>query len=166
MAQANVLTALQSGEIATPEESQLSTIVAEPPRRKPGRPPGMKTRTDAELLRRHHFAFLRATTEGVALRKAWELYLSGEGGPDDERHFVARLRRLDQLVRVGAEAHGLAEKATLALAGLDRLWRKPPPKKPAADGPPTSPALPSPPAASPAAPRRCGCSGCPTTPPT
>jgi integrase len=92
------------------------------PRRGRGRPAGAKTRIFAEqaTIGRHHFSYLRAALEGVELRRAWATYLSFAGGPADERHFRAELRRLCRIVRSAARLHGLAEAADLALASLSR----------------------------------------------
>lgn len=83
-----------------------------------GRPPGSKAEVAAPhaLLRLHHFSFLRALAEGVGLRSAWERYMAFAGGPDDERHFAAQLRRLRRQVAEAARAHGLQDVAAEALA--------------------------------------------------
>lgn len=88
------------------------------PRRKRGRPAGQKMRVVAAQLRLHHFSFMRAALQGVGLRDAWERYLGFEGGPDDERHFAARLRDLIGQVQLGADQRGLSERASLALVTL------------------------------------------------
>jgi integrase len=87
-----------------------------PPRR--GRPRGSRNEVASTqaLLRLHHFSFLRALAEGVSLRAAWERYMAFAGGPDDERHFAAQLRRLRQQVAQAAQAQGLAAVAAEALA--------------------------------------------------
>lgn len=87
--------------------------------RKRGRPPGLQMQVAAEQLRHHHLSFVRAALEGVTLRKAWQLYLAFEGGPDDERHFAARLRELARLIRLAADQRGLGQRAAVALAGLE-----------------------------------------------
>jgi integrase len=86
--------------------------------RRRGRPAGSRTEIAAAhaLLRLHHFSFLRALAEGVSLRSAWERYMAFAGGPDDERHFAAQLRRLRRQIADAAHAHGLDEAAAQALA--------------------------------------------------
>jgi integrase len=103
------LHALERRSASAPDYSELA------PKRRRGRPAGQKMRIAAENLRRHHFSFLRACLEGIDVRKAWELYLFFEGGPNDARHFEARRRELTQLVRLAASERGLAAQADLAL---------------------------------------------------
>jgi integrase len=82
-----------------------------------GRPAGSKAEVTApQALRLHHFSFLRALAEGVGLRQAWERYMAFAGGPDDERHFAARTRRLRKQVLDAARAHGLGGVAAEALS--------------------------------------------------
>ena len=83
-----------------------------------GRPRGSQAEVAAPhaLLRLHHFSFLRALAEGVSLRNAWERYMAFAGGPDDERHFAAQLRRLRKQVAEAARAQGLQDVAAEALA--------------------------------------------------
>lgn len=104
-----------------------NTAGHEPPKRKRGRPPGQKMRIAAEQLRHTHFSFLRAVMQGIDLRKAWQRSLVYEGGPDDERHFAARLRELLSTVRLAACERGLQQRAELALAGLDLVAPRPKP---------------------------------------
>ncbi|WP_157268550.1 phage integrase family protein [Azohydromonas aeria] len=87
-------------------------------RRRRGRPAGRTAEVAAPhaLLRPHHFSFLRALAEGVSLRSAWERYMAFAGGPDDERHFAAQLRRLRRQVAQAARAQGLEDDAATALA--------------------------------------------------
>ena len=89
-------------------------------KRKRGRPPGKKMKVSTEVLRHPHFSFVRHVVdlgEGT-VREAWERYLAFEGGPDDERHFKARLRELMGVIRNAAKARDLGDKADLAFAGL------------------------------------------------
>jgi len=89
-----------------------------PAKRKRGRPPGQKVRIAAAQLRHPHFSFVRARIQGIPLRKCWSSYLAFEGGPDDERHFAARLRELVLQIRLAAAERGLGARADIALAGL------------------------------------------------
>jgi integrase len=123
------------------------TSDAAPPKPRRGRPPGVKMKTAADSLRPHHFSFIRMAMEfpEKSLREPWERYLAFEGGPDDERHFAARLRELVGVVRYGAGARGFSAKAELALEGL--LARRRPAPQPAAvvdvasDAPRPAPAI-------------------------
>lgn len=92
------------------------TAPLEAPRR--GRPRGSRTEVASSQaqLRLHHFSFLRALAEGVSLRAAWERYMAFAGGPDDERHFAAQVRRLRRQIAQAAQAHGLDDVAAEALA--------------------------------------------------
>lgn len=86
------------------------------PKRRRGRPPGAQSRVAAERLGHHHFSFLRAALQLPTLRQAWLRYLAFEGGPDDERHFAARLKQLQAAVRLAAYKRGLDALAEKALA--------------------------------------------------
>lgn len=88
--------------------------IALPMKKRRGRPPGQKMRTAIENLRLHHFSFLRMCLEGLSVRQAWERYLAFEGGPDDARHFEARRRELESLVRAAADSRGMSSDAALA----------------------------------------------------
>lgn len=117
-----------------------------PPKRKRGRPPGVKMRIAAEQLRHHHFSFVREVLElpHQPLRNPWERYLAFEGGPDDERHFSSRLRELVRLMRFAANERGLGERADVALAGVGSSPPSPAPSSQPSPHPQTSsPALPS-----------------------
>lgn len=120
------------------------TAGLQPPKRKRGRPPGQKMRIAAEQLRHTHFSFLRAVMQGIDLRKAWQLSLVYEGGPDDERHFAARLRELLSTVRLAASERGLQQRAELALASLDFVAPKPKPTSALAIAPAAASAIPAP----------------------
>lgn len=120
------------------------TAGLEPPKRKRGRPPGQKMRTAAEHLRHTHFSFLRAVMQGIDLRKSWQLSLVYEGGPDDERHFAARLRELLSTVRLAAGQRGLHQHAELALAGLDLVAPIPKPTAKPAVAPAAAPLVTAP----------------------
>lgn len=105
-----------------------------PPRRR-GRPRGAQTRLLHEAagsLGRHHFAFVRALLDGIALRDAWRRYLAFTGGPDEQRHFASRLRQVVETLEDAAAARGLAEAAAPATQALRRLpefrRRGPPPR--------------------------------------
>ena len=86
--------------------------------RRPGRPRGVQMRVSADRLGRHHFSFLRSQIEGLPLRTSWEQYLAFEGGPNDERHFAARLRKLMRQVRLAAAQRGMSSDAESALTGI------------------------------------------------
>lgn len=76
----------------------------------------------AAHLRPHHFSFVRAVMEGIPLRRAWAAYMAFEGGPDDERHFRARLRQLVRQIAFASEQHGLqAPLGALKLNGAPFL---------------------------------------------
>jgi len=63
----------------------------------------------AAHLRHHHFSFIRAVLEGIPLRRAWHTYMAFEGGPDDERHFQARLRQLLRQVAFASVQNGMQD---------------------------------------------------------
>lgn len=90
-------------------------------KRRRGRPPGQKMKVAAEVLRHSHFSFIRHVLDlgDDTIREAWERYLAFEGGPNDERHFRARLRQLAKIIRIAAVERDLGHKADLALADLD-----------------------------------------------
>ena len=89
-----------------------------------GRPPGARTRLlnhGTGPIGRHHFAFLRALLDGIALEQAWRTYLSFAGGPGDRRHAVGQLRQLvDTLGRAGGH-QGCAPAMAVALPALRDL---------------------------------------------
>lgn len=99
-------------------------------KRRRGRPPGQKMRVESEALRHTHFSFVRTVLDlgEASIRGAWDRYLSYEGGPDDERHFRARLRQLVKVIRAGASARGLGASADIAFSGLEHILSEREPK--------------------------------------
>lgn len=106
---------------------ELSANSGGPPKRKRGRPPGVKMRIAADKLRHHHFSFIRTLIEipDQGLKKPWERYLAFEGGTEDERHYAAKLRELIRVIRFAASQRGLDPLAEVALAGVTLLAAPP-----------------------------------------
>ena len=77
---------------------------AEAAQRRPGRPPGARTRVlrQGQALGLAHFAFLRAWLQGLDLKSAWQRYLAFAERSDDLRHIEHRRSELlHQVLRDG-----------------------------------------------------------------
>lgn len=86
--------------------------------RRPGRPKGAASATEAPALNFTHFAFLRGLMAGLAMRDTWDRYLSHEEGVNDVRSMARRARELVRQVKAAGEARGLVGHVQAAFKGF------------------------------------------------